>query len=333
MNNRLTLDYGLRFTHQQPQHDALLQASNFFPDQWSRANAPLLYVPGCTSRPARARPPAASRSTRRPAPRSGRTARSRSARWCRTPATVTNGVIQAGQGIAKENYTWPAHRRRAAHRRRLRRQRHAEAWSSAATSACSTTGPRATRPSNQIGNPPNSTATTRALRAAADARLGRPDDAGAGAAGRSTIRLEAADDAAVEHRRADDAAMVLVARRVVRRARTATTWCNPFNQAIDINSVDLGTAFLPQNQDPTHGVSATPGAAALTTDLLRPFRGYGAINMQWGRFWNDFHSIQTSFNRRFSRRPRLRAQLHADAATERDQRPERGRFTPPGAQR
>ena len=23
--------------------------------------------------------------------------------------------------------------------------------------------------------------------------------------------------------------------------------------------------------------------------------------MQWPRFWNDFHSIQTSFNRRFSR--------------------------------
>ena len=35
LNNRTTLDYGLRFTHQQPQHDSLLQASNFFPDQWS----------------------------------------------------------------------------------------------------------------------------------------------------------------------------------------------------------------------------------------------------------------------------------------------------------
>ena len=33
-SNRLTLDYGVRFTHQQPQHDALLQGSNFFPDQW-----------------------------------------------------------------------------------------------------------------------------------------------------------------------------------------------------------------------------------------------------------------------------------------------------------
>src|SRR5581483_4724137 len=38
VNNKLTLDYGLRFTHQQPQYDSNLQASNFFTDKWSRAN-------------------------------------------------------------------------------------------------------------------------------------------------------------------------------------------------------------------------------------------------------------------------------------------------------
>jgi hypothetical protein len=74
---------------------------------------------------------------------------------------------------------------------------------------------------------------------------------------------------------------------------------NQFNQPIDINAPDLGAAFLPQNQDPTLAPSATPGATALTTDLLRPYRGYGAINLQWPRFWTDYHSLQTSFNRRF----------------------------------
>src|SRR3984893_1655645 len=44
VNNRLTLDYGLRFTHQQPQYDSHEQASNFFVDKWSPSNAPLLYV-------------------------------------------------------------------------------------------------------------------------------------------------------------------------------------------------------------------------------------------------------------------------------------------------
>ena len=48
-SNRLTLDYGMRFTHQQPQYDQFLQMSNFFPDQWSAAAAPPLYVPGCNN--------------------------------------------------------------------------------------------------------------------------------------------------------------------------------------------------------------------------------------------------------------------------------------------
>src|SRR4029450_11986493 len=45
----LTLDYGLRFVHQVPQYDAYLQAANFFPEEWSRASAPVLYVAGCAN--------------------------------------------------------------------------------------------------------------------------------------------------------------------------------------------------------------------------------------------------------------------------------------------
>ena len=35
VNNRLTLDYGMRFVHQGAQYDQLGQASNFLPDRWS----------------------------------------------------------------------------------------------------------------------------------------------------------------------------------------------------------------------------------------------------------------------------------------------------------
>ena len=49
VNNRLTLDYGIRFTHQQPQYDQFNQTSNFFPDMWSSSNAPVLYVAGCSN--------------------------------------------------------------------------------------------------------------------------------------------------------------------------------------------------------------------------------------------------------------------------------------------
>ena len=39
VNNRLTFDYGVRFTHQQPQYDQFQQMSNFFPEQWTAAQA------------------------------------------------------------------------------------------------------------------------------------------------------------------------------------------------------------------------------------------------------------------------------------------------------
>ena len=42
---------------------------------------------------------------------------------------------------------------------------------------------------------------------------------------------------------------------------------------MNINAVDFGSAFLPQNQNPNL-VSATPGGAAVSTDLMRPFQGY-----------------------------------------------------------
>ncbi len=72
------------------------------------------------------------------------------------------------------------------------------------------------------------------------------------------------------------------------------------NGSVDLNAVDIGAAFLPQNQDPTLAASPVPGATAYTTNLLRAFRGLAAVNEQQTRFWDTYHSIQTSINRRFS---------------------------------
>ena len=38
---------------------------------------------------------------------------------------------------------------------------------------------------------------------------------------------------------------------------------------VNLNAVDIGAAFLPQNQDPTLGTSAAPGANAYNDNLLR----------------------------------------------------------------
>src|SRR5206468_3547665 len=48
---------------------------------------------------------------------------------------------------------------------------------------------------------------------------------------------------------------------------------------VDINAPDIGAAFAASNQDPTLAASPTPGATALTTDFLRPYRGFGSIGM------------------------------------------------------
>ena len=104
MNENLSLDLGLRLVHNGQQYDDKLQSSNFFPDQWSRSRAPLLYQPGCSV--ATVPCPAANRVAINPA--NGGSLGVGSAVAIGTivanTGTVANGIVQAGQGIAKENY-------------------------------------------------------------------------------------------------------------------------------------------------------------------------------------------------------------------------------------
>jgi hypothetical protein len=66
-----------------------------------------------------------------------------------------------------------------------------------------------------------------------------------------------------------------------------------------INALPRGTTFRPENQDPTRAPSATPGATAYPTDLLRQYQGYGGIRM-WGYDgFSNYHALQTGLNRRF----------------------------------
>jgi hypothetical protein len=70
-------------------------------------------------------------------------------------------------------------------------------------------------------------------------------------------------------------------------------------EGINLNAVDFGTAYLPEFQDRTLATTATPGATAVSTDLMRAFRGYSAITQNVSRGWNTYHSLQLSFTRRF----------------------------------
>ena len=68
---------------------------------------------------------------------------------------------------------------------------------------------------------------------------------------------------------------------------------------VQINAVPRGAAFLPRTRTRRVPPSATPGANALPTDLLRPYQGYGAIRMWDYSGYSNYHSLQTGINRRF----------------------------------
>jgi hypothetical protein len=85
VTSKWTLDYGVRLVHQQPQYDELGQAANFLPEKWVRAGAGRCIWPA--ARRSRAPATTARRSIRAPNSCSVRNTASRSARWCRAPAT------------------------------------------------------------------------------------------------------------------------------------------------------------------------------------------------------------------------------------------------------
>jgi hypothetical protein len=79
-------------------------------------------------------------------------------------------------------------------------------------------------------------------------------------------------------------------------------------QLRQINALPYGTTYLASSQDPTRGTctgcltpSTAPGANALPTDFLRPYQGYGAIQMWEFSSYADYKALQTTVSRRFDK--------------------------------
>src|SRR5690606_27499757 len=158
--------------------------------------------------------------------------------------------------------------------------------------------PEGNTTSNQIGNPPNSTATT--VRYSRLQELGQGGLTTRAPAQIVAFTYDAKLPTSLQWSAGVQMALPWASALDVSYVGThGYNLMNPFNQAPDTNAVDLGAAYLPSNQDPTLAPSAVPGANAFSTDLMRPYRGFGPILRQTPRFWTDFHSIQSSFNRRF----------------------------------
>jgi hypothetical protein len=72
----------------------------------------------------------------------------------------------------------------------------------------------------------------------------------------------------------------------------------------DLNGVPDGARFtdlFPANRDPTAAATASPTAAALPAEFLRPYRGYQNIRTRGNFAGGDYHSLQVQVNRRYTR--------------------------------
>jgi hypothetical protein len=304
VNSRLTLDYGVRFTHQQPQYDQFLQMSNFFADQWSLAQAPLLYLSGCSNGAT-----VCSGNARNAVdPRTGQivsapgAANSAALIGTVVPGTgnLTNGVHQAGDGIADTSYTWP---------KLVVGPRFGFAYDVSGQQTLVVRGGGGLffdRPDGNTvfsipGNPPISTSQ--------DLRNGQLQTLGTGL---SSVGVPAIIDFQYNAKVPSSwqwQGGVQIALPWATVADVSYIGNHGFNRlrafqggnngAVDLNAVDIGAAYLPQNQDPTLGTSTVPGATAYTSNLLRAFRGYSNINEQETRYWDEYHGLQFSVNRRY----------------------------------
>ena len=298
VSDRLTLDYGVRFVHLQPEHDTYGQASNFFPEQWSAASAPTLYAPGC---PGGVYPCPATRQAMNPLTGQLMGAGTAGLIGQRIPGTgsLTNGIRKQGEGIDKNNFKYPfleigprlglAYLLRPDGKLILR-----------GGFGLFYDRVEGNYTMSQSANPPTAESTT--------LYYGQLQTIGQGAASGGVPTL-------------------VMYRYENKHLPTAATWnigvqtelpysfaldasyvgqrmyniqgAQGGQQVTDLNMVDLARAFETKYQDPTLAASTVPGATAYAPNLLRTYQGYGNIRQFAAVFNRTTHGLQVSLQRRF----------------------------------
>ena len=292
VNRKLTLDYGLRIAHDGPYTDNLRQVANFFPDKWSIDNAPALYVPGCVTTS-----PCSGNNRQAKDPRTGALLGPGTASLIGTVIVGTgdfaNGMVQAGDGIAKAGYTWPkiavAPRLGAAY----------DVTGQQKLVVRGSVGLYFDRPDGNtafgtVANPPTATGLTQQW-----GRLSELANSSLSFGPVPNIVVNLYDSAIPKDTQWNLGAQVALPWRssldvsYVGHHAFDVLGGTQNGNPVNLNAIDVGTTLTSEGIDPTTG-------SALNNNLLRPFQGYGNINVQWARFHRTFHSIQTVFNRRFA---------------------------------
>ncbi|MEO7273453.1 MAG: histidine kinase dimerization/phosphoacceptor domain-containing protein [Vicinamibacterales bacterium] len=290
--SRLTLDYGVRMVHQGAQYDQLGQASNFLPERWALSSAPTLYGAACLGAS-----PCTGNNRVAVNPLTGQNLGSGSSVAIGTlvPSTGNrlNGLFLPGGDIPKATYDSPflgvAPRFGAAYDLTGRQTLVLRGGAGIFFDR-----PFTTALSGGVNNPPTSATVT-----AQFSQLQTLGGSGlriAGAPGLTGVNFDSKLPASAQWNVGLQAAL-----RWATTVDVSYVGSHGYDllQQVNINAIDFGATFLPQNQDPTLATSTTPGATAVTNNLLRAYRGYGNINLFWNRGWRTYHSMQLSFQRRF----------------------------------
>jgi hypothetical protein len=295
VSNRLTLDYGMRFTRQQPQHDQFQQMSNFFGNLWSASAAPSLYVPGCSNGAVTC----SGNTLNAKNPLTGQVITAASGNTQALIGTVVpnsgnlvNGIRQAGDGISEYSYVWPT---------LVYAPRFGFAYDVTGTQAMVIRGGVGLFYDRPDGNTIFSIPTNPPMTSSQDLRNGNLANLSGGVRpvgvpALSTFQYDSKVPSSTQWNGGIQMALPWASSLDV-----SYVGQRGFNRLAQVNqnAVDFGTAYLAAYQDTTKAATTVPGQNALTTNLLRPLRGLSGISQQTSAFYDQYHSVQSSFNRRF----------------------------------
>jgi hypothetical protein len=290
ITSRLTLDFGVRLVHQQPQYDSLGQGVNWLPDRWSLAKAPVYYQAGCAAQPCTG----SNRQALNPVTGQLLGPNTAVAIGTLVPGSgdPLNGLFKSGQSpVPATTYNWPSLRPAP---------RFGFAYDLTGRQKIvlrAGAGLFFDRPSgntiySQIANPPNELNET--LYYSTFQTMGG-------------LTIQSAPNLNVYQLNSGlpstwdwnvGVQYMLPMDTMLDVTYTGEHAYNVVEQ-VNVNTVDFGAAYLPQNQDPTI-TSSLPGGAAVAQNMMRAIRGYGSINMMIPRGFFTSHFLEISLNHRFS---------------------------------